>query len=203
MDNNAIQTVILLGGQSRRMGRDKALLLLQDQTLLARTITIAEQISPIVWLNTPWREDYQPFLSQTVQWFNDREQAGGLVALQQFLNEIQPNGWVLLLACDLPYLEVNQLQIWCEQLATIPLNNQAALVEHKIKSKQCYEPLCGFYRGTIRDSLNRFVTQGGRSFQQWLATERVFELAIAPEKAAKMLFNCNTPADFATLNTNP
>jgi molybdopterin-guanine dinucleotide biosynthesis protein A len=68
-----------------------------------------------------------------------------------------------------------------------------------VKRDNFHEPLCGFYRVTVKDSLEKFIANGGRSFQKWLANEAVFPLDISPELAEKMFFNCNTPEDFATL----
>ncbi|MBV5260340.1 molybdenum cofactor guanylyltransferase [Synechococcus moorigangaii CMS01] len=186
---------ILLGGKSQRMGRDKALLNLGEQTILQRTLDIAAALSDEIYLLTPWRDRYQPFLSKTVHWLDDPKQQGGLVALYHGLKKTNPSGWVLLLACDLPNLDQGQLDQWIEQLEDIPPEYAAALVNQG----QFYEPCCGFYRNTSQTSLQEFIDQGGRSFQKWLATVPVFPLAIAN---SAMLFNCNTPADFATLKTH-
>lgn len=177
------------------MGQDKALLPVENSTLLQRTVDIAQLISPQVWIVTPWREAYQPVFSETVQWLDDPHQQGGLVAFRRSLPQLQAPQWVLLLACDLPYLDAQQLQTWVPILNQIPSQYAAALV----KQNQRYEPLCGFYRGTVQSSLVRFTTNGGRSFQKWLATEAVYPLSLNDDR---MLFNCNSPADFATLKTN-
>jgi molybdopterin-guanine dinucleotide biosynthesis protein A len=201
----SLKILILAGGKSRRMGRDKALLPLGEASFLAATVAIARQLSPAIWVSTPWREEYREIFTQGVQWLDDPLQEGGLMALTQFLREqIQnqaENDWVLLLACDLPHLQIEQLQTWINQLEQIPDHYQAALVRQQDgqSGKSFYEPLCGFYRTTAITSLEKFVAGGDRSFQRWLATEQVYELDLAEEN---MLFNCNTPADFATLKAN-
>ncbi len=193
---NAVPIFILLGGKSQRMGTDKALLNLGEQTILERTLDLVTALSDEVYLLTPWRDCYQPYLSTTVRWLDDPAQQGGLVALNQGLKILKLQGWVLLLACDLPKLDQGQLEQWIQQLDEIPTRYTAALVNQG----QFYEPCCGFYRDTAQTSLQEFIDQGGRSFQKWLATVLVFPLAIANPA---MLFNCNTPADFATLKTQP
>ncbi|QCS48648.1 molybdenum cofactor guanylyltransferase [Picosynechococcus sp. PCC 11901] len=193
---NSVPIFILLGGKSQRMGTDKALLQWGEQTLLRRTLEIATALSDEIYLLTPWRDRYQPYLSTTVHWLDDPAQQGGLVALHQGMKTLNLQGWVLLLACDLPKLDQGQLEQWIQQLDEIPTRYTAALVNQG----QFYEPCCGFYRNTAQTSLQQFIDQGGRSFQKWLATVPVFPLAIANPA---MLFNCNTPADFATLKTQP
>ncbi|WP_024545221.1 molybdenum cofactor guanylyltransferase [Picosynechococcus sp. NKBG15041c] len=194
MSNAKLPIFILLGGKSQRMGRDKALLRLGEQTILERTLKIATSLSDDIYLLTSWRDRYQSFLNSTVRWLDDPYQEGGLVALHHGLKTLNPSGWILLLACDLPNLDQGQLNQWIAQLETIPATTAAALVNQG----KFYEPCCGFYRGTAQRSLQQFINQGGRSFQKWLATVPVFPLAIAQPQ---MLFNCNTPADFATLET--
>ena len=174
------------------MGQDKALLPVENSTLLQRTVEIAQLISPQVWIVTPWRDAYKSVFSETVQWLDDPDPQGGLVALRRSLTHLPSAQWILLLACDLPYLDAEQLQTWVQILDQLPLECAAALV----KQHQRYEPLCGFYRGTVQPSLAKFTANGGRSFQKWLATEQVYELSLNDDQ---MLFNCNTPADFATL----
>lgn len=193
-----LETIILAGGQSRRMGRDKALLTIDGITLLEKTVAIAKNVSQKVWLVTPWRDEYQKIFTGTVQWLDDPKQEGGLVALALALAKISASDWVLVLACDLPYLHQKQLQLWVANLENIPEQYSAALV----KREHFYEPLCGFYRVTNQASLAKFIANGGRSFQKWLANEQVFPLNIAPELSEKILFNCNTPEDFATLKAN-
>ena len=190
-----IASLILAGGKSRRMGQDKALLKVENETLLARTVAIAVELTNQVWISTPWREVYQPYFSETVHWLDDVQQEGPVVALSQSLMHIPEQDWILVLACDLPYLNLAQLKKWCLMLETVPQDCGAALV----KQEKWYEPLCGFYRFSMQTSLYEFIKNGDRSFQKWLATEKVFELAIDDPK---MLFNCNTPADFVTLKAN-
>ena len=102
--------------------------------------------------------------------------------------------WVLLLACDLPRLRVEVLQDWAAQLDKVD-SSAIALLTHHAKG---WDPLCGFYRRSCLNALTQYINSGGRSFQHWLAQHSVQVLSL-PD--AQMLFNCNTPADYAQLNT--
>ncbi|HEY9661833.1 MAG TPA: NTP transferase domain-containing protein, partial [Allocoleopsis sp.] len=101
--------------------------------------------------------------------------------------------WVLLLACDLPYLQAKVLQDWASQLPAVAASTIALLPQNP---QGWWEPLCGFYRLHCLPDLEVFIAQGGRSFQGWLATQKVQPLPLANPQ---MLFNCNTPQDFSQI----
>lgn len=187
-----VQIVILAGGKSRRMGKDKALLSVDNKPLLQRTIQVTTSLGAKAWIVTPWRDAYAQFFSNDAHWLDDPLQQGPLVALTIALPQIPPAEWILVLACDLPYLNVIQLTHWLELLKEVPDEYVAALV----KQDDYWEPLCGFYRPSIQNSLKKFVAQEGKSFQKWLTHEKVFTLPVIDPQ---MLFNCNTPTDFVTL----
>lgn len=186
--------LILAGGQSSRMGQDKALLNVQGVPLLQRVCEVALQCTPEVSVVTAWTERYQACLPSPCQLVREVCHAGmrgPLAGFRQGLAEVKTE-WVLLLACDLPYLDASVLQQWGQRLETLPPEIIALLP----RQSQGWEPLCGFYRSCCREDLSRFLEAGGRSFQSWLARQTVE--AIAPPNST-MLFNCNTPADLAAL----
>lgn len=189
--------LILAGGQSRRMGCDKALLALPTtETLLQRTCSIAQACVSQTYVLTPWPERYQHLLPASVKCLQEGSaQAGPMVALDQGWSMILADAqrrapdWLLVLACDLPALEPSILQAWQRKLATISSDAIAALPQRHHR----WEPLCGFYHRRCIPSLQRAVAANIHSFQQWLADEVVTPLALADEN---MLQNCNTPAQW-------
>lgn len=192
-----ITATILAGGKSSRMGTDKALITLGNDTWLAKTCQIAFVCSIKVQIVTPWPEKYQAIippkceLIQEVPLLGENINHGPLVGFAQGLVQVETE-WVLLLACDLPCLEVQQLLEWCQYLNLAPKNVIALLP----RRSEVWEPLCGFYRRSCLLSLNQFIQRGGRSFQQWLKQNYVQEL---PVINSQMLFNCNTPEDLTEI----
>jgi molybdopterin-guanine dinucleotide biosynthesis protein A len=180
------------------MGQDKALILVQEIPLLRRVCDIALLCTPEVYVATPRVEQYQAILPDACQIIQEQgipEESpppGPLVGFAQALAQVQAD-WVLLLACDLPYLQVEILQTWIQQLAAVGDSDAIALLP---KSEQGWEPLCGFYHRRCLPSLRAAIEQGERSFQRWLATQMVQEL---PLRDRQILFNCNTPDDLATV----
>lgn len=203
----SISALILAGGESRRMGQDKALLPLPNGEssqipLLAHISHVAHTCSTRTYILTPWPERYAHYLSEAdnaaVLLKENRQGTGPLVALSQgwsmILDDVQRQGkappdWLLVLACDLPGLDAATLQTWRTQLNQIPETAIAALPQHQNR----WEPLCGFYHHRCLPTLRQAVQHNIRSFQQWLAHETVVPLNV---NDSNMLQNCNTPTQW-------
>ncbi|OCQ93284.1 molybdenum cofactor guanylyltransferase [Oscillatoriales cyanobacterium USR001] len=197
MTNIKIAVLILAGGQSSRMGKDKALLVLDNQCFIQRICEVATALTSEVYVLTPWRDRYQEFLPFPVQFLLEPNHGNGpLIALFEGLNQISAD-WILLLACDLPLLKINVLQAWINQLERIP-DSVLAVVPCQ---NSIWEPLCGFYRQQSLTSLQDFIDKGGKSFQNWLSEISAMPLLIG-ESETQMLWNCNTPEEFEELKSN-
>jgi molybdopterin-guanine dinucleotide biosynthesis protein A len=113
----SLSAIVLAGGQSSRMGRDKALITLQGVPLLRQVCEVALNCASPVYVVTSWPERYQDILPdacrviQEVPLPGETEPHGPLVAFAQGLAHVETD-WVLLLACDLPQLQVKVLQGW-------------------------------------------------------------------------------------------
>jgi molybdopterin-guanine dinucleotide biosynthesis protein A len=198
-----IIAIALAGGKSSRMGRDKALLEINGETLLSQTSRIGLEIADSLYIVARSQEQYESLpnvTSDKIHVILDQKFDGALVGFWQGINAIaNPPDWLLLLACDLPNLQADILKIWASQLLDLPEQVIAYLPSYQpnmLQSKKYWEPLCGFYRWQCRDSLAKFMTQGGRSFQKWLDHQGVAEIPNVPES---MLFNCNTPEDLRSI----
>ncbi|MEM1281713.1 MAG: molybdenum cofactor guanylyltransferase [Cyanobacteria bacterium P01_H01_bin.152] len=190
-----LTVLILAGGQSRRMGQDKALLEVNGVSLLRRTWDIGRTLTPEVRIVTSRVKAYRHLLPHSASWIVESPPSpsepppGPLVAFTQALAQVNTD-WILSLPCDLPALQIEVLQCWIQQLPELPNSVMAYLPEHP----KGWEPLCGFYRSRCLPHLKAYVAAGGRSFQQWLAHQSVQAIADVP---VGMLTNCNTPEDWA------
>lgn len=193
----SLSAIVLAGGQSSRMGRDKALIPLQGVPLLQQVCEVALSCAIEVYVVTPWPERYQDILPNAclvireVPLPGETEPHGPLVGFAQGLDRVETD-WVVLLACDLPHLQVKGLQGWAMELEKTAPDAIALLPRHP----KGWEPLCGFYRRQCLPLLTQYIDEGGRSFQHWLAQHPVQEL---PVSDTQLLFNCNTPADLEEL----
>lgn len=194
----ALSAIVLAGGRSSRMGRDKALIVVNDRPLLVQVCEVARECADLVYVVTPWIDRYQALLNDAVQFVpehllpNNITPHGPLVGFAQGLAQVNSE-WVLLLACDLPHLQVKVLQQWSHLLPIADAKTIALLPRNP---QGWWEALCGFYRTQCLESLEPFIAQGGRSFQRWLSQQEVQELPV-PDR--QMLMNCNTPADLDRL----
>jgi molybdenum cofactor guanylyltransferase len=170
------------------MGQDKALLEINGESLLKRITDLALGVSRSVLVVTAWPDRYQDLVSANCRWVVDRQNEGPLVGFTQGLTTVETD-WVLLLSCDLPNLDAVTIASWIEDLDAIT----AGTIAYLPQSEKGWEPLCGFYRSTCRESLQTFIDAGGRSFQRWLATQSV---AVLPVDDPEILANCNTPEDW-------
>ena len=197
MTNNQISVLILAGGQSLRMGEDKALLLINGKPFLQQVYEIATALTSHVYILTPWPDRYQEKLTGNYKFLLESNRGSGpLVALSEGLAQISAE-WILLLACDLPLLKTDILQDWIARLNQVP-NSILAVVPYQ---NSRWEPCCGFYRKQALPELQNFIDKGGRSFQNWLREIDAIPLSLG-EREAKMLWNCNTPVEFKELKHN-
>ena len=203
-----IIAIALSGGKSSRMGSDKALLEINGETLLFKTCRTALEVADAIYVVVRSRSQYEMAIANFLSINNyfmvlDQQFDGALVGFSQGMQAIcQPSDWILLLACDLPNLQSDILQIWVNHLADLPESAIAYLPRYANKDpnknsnnnlRKQWEPLCGFYRWSCRDSLMEFINQGERSFQKWLENLEVVEIE---NVSGSILFNCNTPEDF-------
>lgn len=189
---SSLSTIVLAGGQSSRMGQDKALLPIVGVPLLRRVCEVALQLSPEVHVITAWPDRYRTIVLPECRLIQEQVQAephGPLVGFAQALAQVQTE-WVLLLACDLPCLKAETLRSGAKQLNHV---SESAFLP---KGDRGWEPLCGFYRTKCLPSIKRAIALGDRSFQQWLAGETVQEWQ-GVERS--MLFNCNTPEEWGEI----
>ncbi|NEQ84891.1 MAG: molybdenum cofactor guanylyltransferase [Moorea sp. SIO2I5] len=217
----ALSGIVLAGGLSSRMGRDKALIQVEGVPLLRRVCDVAlscigqasGQVSGQVYIVTPWPERYVDILPETCRFVREvplpeeSKPHGPLVGFAQGLAHVETD-WVLLLACDLPQLKAEVVQGWVKQLEQTRENAIDQRSRYAIsfaapkaiallpRNPKGWEPLCGFYRRQCLPSLTEFINQGGRSFQGWLAQHPVQELLVSD---TRLFFNCNTPADLEQL----
>jgi molybdopterin-guanine dinucleotide biosynthesis protein A len=209
---NDLSAIVLAGGRSSRMGRDKALIAINGVPLLHFVCNVAQGCVNTVYVVTPWQERYQEIVPPGCQFIREIPLAeeitdtdnlpaserqsvrassahGPLIGFAQGLMQVETD-WVLLLACDLPRLRLEILQSWVVELDKV---NEGAIAS-LTRTAKGWDPLCGFYRRHCLPGLWEYINAGGRSFQGWLNKYPIEEFFISDKG---MLFNCNTPEDLA------
>ncbi|MFO7731688.1 MAG: molybdenum cofactor guanylyltransferase [Spirochaetia bacterium] len=124
---------ILAGGQSRRLGQDKAFLNWQGRSLIEWSVIRAKGITSNIYLLAKDRAAYQ-HLSCTVlpDLYSTSSPLSGILTVSPFVKQ-----WLLLLACDVVLFSNRVLPFLWEQRRP----GQALVV----RSKEGLQPLLGFY----------------------------------------------------------
>ncbi|HIK10889.1 MAG TPA: molybdenum cofactor guanylyltransferase [Oscillatoriaceae cyanobacterium M33_DOE_052] len=156
------KALVLAGGESSRMGTDKALVIWNGLPMLELVCRSAWGCCEDVSVLTPWPDRYREKVPSVSRWIEEsRPGRGPLLALAEGWEKIlmlasrqgDDTEWLLLLGCDLPLLQPEILRQWASQLPSLP-PNILALVPQK---EGRWEPLCGFYRRPAWEHLKEFI----------------------------------------------
>jgi molybdopterin-guanine dinucleotide biosynthesis protein A len=181
--------VILAGGKSRRMGRDKAFLPFGTGMLIERVIEVLRQVTEDVILITNTPELYQRF---GLPMFSDViPEAGSLGGVYTGLASTKTS-YSLCLACDMPFVKPAFLRFLCEMAAAadvvIPRNAED------------FQPLCAVYSQACREPIRQKIDAGRLKITGFFDQVRVRvvegELLTRYDPHDVMFFNANTPEEY-------
>lgn len=184
--------VVLAGGQSRRLGRDKALLRFGGEPLLDVAVDRLAALCDRVVVAADRLDRYRQF-GVAAEFVADATPGlGPLAGLQVGLRACATRH-VLVVACDLPFLNVGLLRY----MAELPRDYQA-LVPH-IEGR--WHPLHSIYARSCLGAVDMMVAAGGGSLRQLLARLEVRPLGwrqIRPfDPDGLSLLNLNERSDLA------
>lgn len=194
--------VVLCGGESRRMGRDKASLEFDGETLLGRTVRILGDVVPRE--NTvivAAKDQPLPALPPGVIVIRDEEQGRGpLPAVVAGLAQLAERAEAAFVSgCDAPLLKPAIVTWLLERLAAQPTADAAVPRDH-----QRFYPLSAAYRPSAAAALGKALASGVRSLQRALEYDEISTLRIDVDELRQLdpqlesLVNCNTSEDLAT-----
>lgn len=151
--------VLLCGGESRRMGEDKATLELAGRSLLQRALDALRGLDAPIVLATGPRDRYSGTGLVRVQDAPDTAgPAAGLIAAI----ESMPAKRYVLVACDMPRLDARLLDRLVARAA------EGDLDACFFQSKSGREPLCAVYSRRILDQLRSAQARGKRRVTAFL-----------------------------------
>ena len=185
----AVAGFILAGGNSRRMGRDKALLKLGlgGPSLLEQTARIvSEAVGNVTVIGAPERYGHLgwPVVADV------HPGCGPMGGLQTIL-QISRTDWNLVLACDMPELTVELIT----DLAKSVLEGSFDCVISQDASGQLH-PLCAVYHRRCRPAVERMIFDKCFTLHKLIDNLRVRHWFVADNL---LLRNVNSPSDL--LNT--
>ncbi len=183
--------VILAGGQSRRMGRDKLRLTLGGETLLARALRRWGEVFPRVLVSVAGPERFPELGERRV--FDRFPGAGPLAGLHAGL--LAAGEDVFLTGADMPFSSPEKAL----ELASLCGEAEACVLTDE---KGRWEPLFGYYRPSVLPKTEELLTAGRRSMGALLGSVRLREVFLAElgEKPDSPLArNVNVPEDYEKL----
>ncbi len=181
--------IILAGGSSTRMGCDKASLMLNGETLLARTTRVLQEVVETVSIvGWPADREAQPGVSYLPDQLPDQ---GPLVSLAFALSHLRCP-YALVVACDLPFLRADVLRYL---LADAP--GWDAVVPRVGGRPQ---PLHAVYARGVTDSAQQASLDGERRMSalldrlkvRWIEEHEIIQL----DPDLHSLMNVNTPGQW-------
>ena len=182
-----LKALVLAGGRSARMGRDKAAIMIGGQNLLARTVALAAQYADDVLVGVR-----EPVLDDTRAAFQTLPDAGvGAGPMDSILAALQhdPNADWLVLACDMPLLDAPTLSALVRAADT---HRSASAVAIADSSGTLPEPLCAIWRAPMRAAIIAAFEQDRRCARKCLIN---VDAQLVPQVSAAALLNMNTSDD--------
>jgi molybdopterin-guanine dinucleotide biosynthesis protein A len=179
--------LLLTGGRSTRMKRDKARLEYAGKPQLDRAM---ELIAPLVSrafvsVRAEQRDDPQRTAYETIA--DLRSDLGPLGGIQAAFHAYPSSAW-LVLACDLPFLDAATVRHLIERRAVTRL-----ATAYRSAANGLPEPLCAIYEPASRASLEEWIAQGLNCPRKWMSRGEV-ELLDLPN--AHALDNVNTASEY-------
>ncbi len=184
----SVGAVLLAGGESRRMGRDKATLLFRERPLWQRQLELLRELEPaelIVSARTdpPWRPPEIGFVA------DETPSRGPMSGLAAALAQMH-SSHLLALGIDMPFMTAEYLCALCEtaggESGAIPINGGR------------YEPLAAVYPQSALADVRSALAGDDYSLQnlcaRLVAGGKLRAVKVAEEERA-LFRNLNTPAD--------
>jgi molybdopterin converting factor subunit 1 len=181
--------LVLAGGRSTRMQRDKAALEYGGRSQLERAVELLAPLVERIFVSVRPDQTRDPLRARFEQIVDSGEVAGpiaGIVAAQAR----HPGAAWLVLACDLPLLDQQTLGHLVRSRRA-----QRQATAYRSSHDGLPEPLCAIYEPSSREAIRAYVA-GGRDCPRKFLIDADALLLDQPEPGA--LDNVNTPVEYGS-----
>lgn len=183
-----LYALVLAGGESRRMGRDKALLKRGGQTQLAYVYSLVDSFAERAFVSSRESQRGDPERSRFPQ-IVDRYAGIGPVAGILTAMEDYPDADWLVVACDLPNVDSTALEfLLANRSATQPFTAFTSSYDG------LPEPLCAVYGAGSADLVRKFIGEGVDCPRKMMIRS---DTRLLQQPDPRALDNVNTPDDLA------
>ena len=185
-----LSVIILAGGRGRRLGGDKADVLLGDESLLSRAVRRARALSDDLVVVTR-REQQVVHRPTDVCWTSDiAGQEGVLAGITAGLKACR-NGWALCIACDMPFVDPAVVRLLTLKTTGVDV----VIPEHRLG----LEPLHALYHRRCLSAMEACLRGGARRpiiFLESMRVAKVEQGAIEIlDPTWRSFYNINTPEE--------
>ena len=179
--------LVLAGGRSTRMQRDKAALEYEGRSQLERAVDLLTPLVERVFVSVRRDQTVEPLRARFAQIVDSGEVAGpiaGIMAAQAH----HPDAAWLVLACDLPLLD----RVTLEHLLRSRRPERQATA-YRSAHDGLPEPLCAIYEPSSGEALRAHVAGGRDCPRKFLINANV---ELIDQRRPDALDNVNTPQDY-------
>lgn len=188
MNDTPVYGLVLSGGQSKRMGQDKALLKRDGQSQLTFMMALLEPLVERVFVSTREEQKDEPERRQFAQIIDQYDDMGPLAGILSAMDEYPDVDWFVV-ACDLPNIGVDTIRHLLAKRS----------VEHPFTAYVSShdglpEPLCAIYRSGSSGTVRTFADAGIHCPRKILIRS---DTCLVEQLDPASLDNINTPDDLA------
>jgi molybdenum cofactor guanylyltransferase len=180
--------LVLAGGHSRRMQRDKAALAYGGRPQLARAMDLLSPLVARSFISMRQEQQCDPLRSGYEAIVDRLPGLGPIGGIHAALHSYADKAW-LILACDLPFLDRATLERLIAERDPTRL-----ATAYRSSSDGMPEPLCAIYEPASRAVIAQWIERGEHCPRKFLAQHEVRLLDLERTNA---LDNINTPEEYA------
>ena len=192
MNVASIYGLVLSGGRSRRMQRDKAGLEYDGKPQLLRAFELLRPLVTRTFISLRADQRQDPVRSQFESITDIVQDIGPIGGIHAAMHAYPDQAW-LILACDLPFLDAATLQYLIARRAP-----EGLATAFRSTFDGLPEPLCAIYEPHFATAIDRWIAQGHKCPRALLSASEV-QLLDLPQPQA--LDNINTVAEYSAAQT--
>ena len=178
--------LVLAGGESRRMGQDKALLVRDGKSQLAHAVALLSEVTDRVFVSARTEQQHEPERSRFEQIVDRYDNMGPIAGILSAMDAYPDVDW-LVVACDLPNIDASTLHFLIDnQVAEKPFT------AFRSSYDELPEPLCAVYPAGSREIIQSFIADGIACPRKMLIRA---DTHLLDQPQPTSLDNINTPDD--------
>lgn len=194
-----VSAAILAGGQSRRMGQDKALLEVEDRALIEYVLDVANDVADETLIVASDRPEYERFGAKIIP--DKFPQSGSLGGIYTAISEAKSE-YCFVLACDMPFINKDLLTYMASLERNYDVLVPSLGAERSDQGgEETLETLHAIYSKSCTSAIERQLNAGVFKVIGFYSEVNVQKL---PEEVIQKhdpqllsFFNANTPEEFA------